>query len=381
MRKSLKLSLRREYGPNWRIRIAGQSFVFVADPKTLDAFFRNRSGGLILDEIQDLAPRQIGGVQSRGVAGGVIAETLIPIIVKGNADASLCRFIPDYNNELHQYLLRTHSMAVSNGPVSLKHLTSHSLFHCAQIAVFGNTFPVHIYEDYVCIDNSSHRLLHYIPVFSSSVSCSRERMCAAIKTFMDPWRGTEGIRDIDGVSPYANDILRALVQSDLSDDDQAALFLTYIWGSNTNVGRVLFWLFAHLLCDKAAYARLQTEIDNAVQNEFGGELESLLMAHPRVISGPRFELLDSALKESLRLHELPMSHRTAEVEVELPSGRGESLWVLPGDHVMANVTAVHWDGARFQDPQRFAVDRFVGNAKSHSLYSWGKGAHIVRQLN
>ena len=38
MRKSLKLSLRHEYGPNWRICIAGQSFAFVADPKTLDIF-------------------------------------------------------------------------------------------------------------------------------------------------------------------------------------------------------------------------------------------------------------------------------------------------------------------------------------------------------
>lgn len=68
----------------------------------------------------------------------------------------------------------------------------------------------------------------------------------------------------------------------------------------------------------------QTEIENAVQSEFG-ELESLFTAHPHIINGSCFELLDSALKESMCLHMLPMSHCMAEVEVELPSGRGELL--------------------------------------------------------
>ena len=105
-----------------------------------------------------------------------------------------------------------------------------------------------------------------------------------IKTFMGSWRETEGSRDLDGISAHGNDILRALVQSNLSDDDQASLLLTCIWGISTNVGKMLYWLFAHLLCDKTAYMKLQTEVNNAVENKSGGKLRSLFTAHPRIVT-------------------------------------------------------------------------------------------------
>lgn len=365
-----------KYGPNFRIKLAGQRFIFISAPDALDVFFRNRANNLVVGMIHSIAPAQIGGVHN-AAAVHVVDAVLIPVIIKGNTDPALATFVPAFNAEMAAYLAHTHLAARARG-VGVEHLATHGLFTCMWLAMFGPRFPVEIYADFLTIDKATHTLLNSLPVFGSAVPTARERMRAALNTYLQPWRDTNGEEDIDGVSCHGNDVMRALVTSGLTEFEQAGLLLTYVWGSSTNLTRVSAWLLAHLLADRAAYARLQAEIDAGCAAEYAST-EALLRAHPRTVNGPSFPLLDSALKEVSRLHLLPMSHRLVADAVEFPAagGGGATFAAAKGDHVMANITGIHWNETKFADPRVFQLDRFTAGDGVRYLYIWGRGAQIV----
>ncbi|KAL7277611.1 hypothetical protein ACG7TL_008538 [Trametes sanguinea] len=361
------------YGRNFEVLVGGKRVVFVSDADALDSFYRNRSGELMNGVLHSPEPLRLLGDVQNPRAVEVIVSTLIPIIVGGNAEPSLCNITPRFNTRLFTSL----TALASNGGDSLPLYTfvSQTLFRSILPAVFGPSFPLQTYEDFITVDDSTYQLFYRIPLLTSSVSQARRRMRDFLKKYMLPWRETGGRKDIDDVSGHANEVLRTLVAlDDFTEEDQAGLLQTYIWGICTNLFRLTYWLFAHLLCDPHSYKRLREEIDRGVSDELG-ELSALLAAHPRVVNSGTFRLLDSAMKETGRVHLLPVSHRVARSDVELMSADGP-FKVHRGSVVVANITSAHHDAAKFEDPRAFCLDRFVGGTGARSLYLWAKGSHI-----
>ena len=121
----------------------------------------------------------------------------------------------------------------------------------------------------------------------------------------------------------------------------------------TNTARITHWLFAHLLCDRAAHKRLQDSLDRAVAEEFQGSEDALLEDHPRTIAGPPFAFLDSALVETGRLHVLPSSYRGG---VEFPAADGKRTPVVrKGEMAVANVASPDGDERWIEDPKTFRI--------------------------
>lgn len=363
----------RVHGCMFRVVGPRSSVVFVSNHEAIDIIFRNHSQ-LFIAQHHETAPRIIGGVKSRH-HGEFVKNILIPIVIKGTSELGLCEILPTFNSRLHRHLTSSCCLS-SRNEISLVYLISYSLYSSIVIAFFGDSFPVNTYDDLMLLDSSVYRAVLGLPFPPSSIGQAQGRSIRALQEFMKPWKESQGSQDMDGVSSHGNDVARALMQAPLSDHDRAGYLLGYLFAIFANTYKIAFWLVTHLLCDLEAYQALQEEIDRGVEKEFG-DLESLLLAHPRTLGGTSFPLLDSALKETNRLHTLPMSHRTAAASVELPNGQGGSFIINAGDQIVVNTTAVYWDEAFYGDAKKFVIGRFLDRNLTRYLYIFGRGRYIV----
>ncbi|GJE92688.1 hypothetical protein PsYK624_088430 [Phanerochaete sordida] len=362
------------YGPNFQLNIAGTAVVFVSDHDSLDTFYRNKDGSLTNDILITASPpRLLGGVKAPDSAY-IIETSLIPIIVKGNMEPSLCEIGEAFNRELCNQFAQLLVDQSPSRPQPLRQLITYTLFHSIVPAVFGSDFPLSIYDDLMALDISTYHLFHSIPLFSNSVPHARLRVRGAVLDFMRSWKDSTTPHADYAISEHGNEVLHKLFALDLTDEDRAGLLQVYIWGLITNVFRMTYWLIAHLVCDRADYMRMQEEIDAGVAHEFP-DRPSLLSAHPRAVNSTRFALLDSGMKETGRLYFYPFSRRIATADVEFRSASGPFM-VSKGSQVIAYNTGAHHNPDNFEDPKRFLLDRFVGGKNARNLYLWARGSHI-----
>lgn len=366
-------SYSKDYGPNFQATVAGKSFIFLSSLPALETFYRNRSRGLVAFRI---GSNFLGGWEPSD-GEHVIRHILIPIVAKGNLLPSLCRLMPDFNRRVLDHLKAVHArQAISGQPISLKHFTSFGLFCTVTGAIFGDTFPLHSFEYLSTIDDNSYMVFSSYAFFLFRLRPTQTKMRRALLVYMKPWEATNGEQDIEGVSEHGNEIIRALIQHEPSEEARASLLISFLWGVFTNTSRITFWLFAHLLHDKDAYARLRSDVDKAVEDEFP-DIPSLIGAHPSVVNGPRFRLLDSAIRETFRIHNLPTSYRHVSSTVDFPSVDGGTFSVKSGDIVVANTSGVHWDETIYPQPTEFHIDRFIDPNTSRFIFMFGKGAQMV----
>lgn len=327
----------------------------------------------------------VGGVASKHYPT-LVADVLIPAIHKANTQSILHTITASFNRQLVTVLQEAHRQS---GPFSLKHFTSFALFSSSMTAIFGESFPIDIYDDTMLVDRDAYFLFTPpLSFFAFSAHRAQSRIQTRLLNYMSPWIDTHGNQDIDGVSIHGNDVLRGLTSSQMPLRDQAGALQAYIWAIYTNISNLSFWLFAHLLADPTSYERLQEEVDHGVKTEFMDAGKTLIDgAHPGVIGGPSFRLLGSAVKEIGRLYMLPASYRTANADVVFPStgasDEPETFWARKGDIVVANITGMHWDEQWFEDPLSFRVDRFfdVTAEQKRYLSIFGRGTYTVRDLD
>ena len=111
--------------------------------------------------------------------------------------------------------------------------------------------------------------------FAFSAQAAQRRIRERVVKFSEAWRATRGAADLPGVSAPGNAIMRSLAGSKMPPGDQGGALQAFVWGVFTNTARITHWLFAHLLCDRAAYKRLQDSLDRAVAETFRVNLNSV----------------------------------------------------------------------------------------------------------
>ena len=266
--------------------------------------------------VRALRRHGLGNIESEHFTDLLMRE-LIPIIRDSNSHDTIHALAPDYNRKLLACLTKIRSQGT---PIALREFTSQTQFMSFTPALFGPNFPLDVYEDMMIVDHHSYLLFSpFMSFFAFSAQAAQRRIRKRFVEFSEAWRATRGAEDLPGVSAPGNAIVRCVAASKMPPGDQGGAIQAFMWGVYTNTARVAYWLFAHLLCDRAAYKQLQDALDRAVAEEFQGSEDALLEAHPRAIAGPRFALLDSALKEAGRLHVLPSSYRDVQADVEFPA--------------------------------------------------------------
>ncbi|XP_061550664.1 cytochrome P450 7B1 isoform X1 [Phycodurus eques] len=169
----------------------------------------------------------------------------------------------------------------------------------------------------------------------------------------------------------------------LSDVDKAAHHFAMLWASVANTAPAAFWVAYHLLRQPEALRAVRREVRRVAesgQREFSTDIDVTL--------GTRqlddMILLESAIKESLRLSSASINIRVAKEDFALRLNAKRSVPVRRGDIIALYPQSVHMDAGIYEDPQTFRLDRFAGKSEffkdGHKLHYYlmpfGSGASI-----
>ncbi|KAF0774847.1 hypothetical protein AaE_001454 [Aphanomyces astaci] len=134
--------------------------------------------------------------------------------------------------------------------------------------------------------------------------------------------------------------------------DQAAYQLAFVWAMTSNVVRTLFWLLCHLQQYPVAWSAVEGEVQACVGAQKGDTplSESVQTTCP---------LLDSAVKETLRLRFSGSVLRVAVAHATVDLPNGTQLRMQPGDEIMLWGGLGYHDPSRFHNPDDFQFDRFA----------------------
>jgi len=311
----------------------------------------------------------------------VMQDRLLPLTSNIFSVQGMPKLTPSLNRFIQRYIHSSLDSPARCQNIPLSRFVGEAIYGAFSTAVFGNAFPLSTYDDFHNLDTHFLHLLSRLPFTATATKRSRHNLLQEIGKYIDRAE-VEGIAD--SYPESAVEILSALQDLRFSPRERNGLFLAFMWGMNGMAIRASFWLFAYLLNDRDAFLRVRDEIDAAMATEFS-DPTSLLDASPQKLEGPAFALLNSAVKEALRLSALGQSVRQVDGDMEITLGSGQSFPLRRGEFVMANVRALHFDANVFDDPLKFRVDRFMDDEREKvrkgpnaPFWPWGSGTHICK---
>ncbi len=146
------------------------------------------------------------------------------------------------------------------------------------------------------------------------------------------------------------DLLQHLIDAGLDDAVIRDQMLTMLIAGHDTSTALLAWTFTLLGQHPEIYTRLVRELDESLSLEK---------------SGPQTRLMDSVIKEALRLYPpIHMSSRVAAEPLEF-----EGTLVQEGDRLACSIYLTHRDPASWDRPDVFAPDRFSSGRK-HPPYAY-----------
>lgn len=248
----------------------------------------------------------------------------------------------------------------------LRMLTSKTLFSAVFYSIFGRTagladvpdFTPQTFHDKFDI---FHKFFNYLwlgmPVKLFPKACDALKVLCQQPTSHD-------MLTRDGLSDYIRFSTEYMLQHGQSESDIIGHNLVFLH-VNYNTFRVAYWCVYQMLEHPHVMEDLARELREAVEKRrvegeerVGFKLEDI----------DHLPLLDSFLKETLRLASgvFMVRYVTEDTEFEMPSG--ETYTVRKGDRVAMYPPAIHMDPEIFESPETFKHDRFV-DAK---FYKYGK---------
>jgi hypothetical protein len=353
--------------------------VILSSNETAAHCFKNKHAALDGDA-GGVIMREAFGVKNRTHIPKIIESVLMPTATLSLLPNSLTSTSVLYNQSLFTHLNKLSSSS-PDVVVTLSTLSSASVYIATSLSVLGPLFPVDSYDDFVTLDAGLPYLMANIPFLGSKAKAARGRLLSHINVYInDGWRN-DGDGYIEGASEFISGAVRVFKQASLSESDSAGLLLGLLVGIHANVIRMVFWLVAYLLNDQDAFSRVQEEVRTTVAAQFS-DITSLLASDLIELNQTNFPLVDSAIKETLRLTALPSSLREAKFDTQIVGENGRVYHIEKGDRVLVDSRGVHLDESVYPDPETFKIDRFVSSADSTSrprnVLTFGGGAHIVR---
>ncbi|KAK0221413.1 cytochrome P450 [Armillaria fumosa] len=358
---------RKRYGNFYRFSVGTQNIVVMSERTLLKAMFANRSKSLGAKKVHARI----------FVALGIrCALDELDVPVHGHFLPSLDylfskRIIAkDMRNPFHTGLhLRFRNLANMIHSLILSELIGYTIYEPLTMAFFGPSFPLGTYTEYRILDTALLTLMGPLSFTARSGIRARDRLLEIFVSYIqDRAKG-----DLEGEA--LSHTLNSVRSGSLSIRDQAACLLGLHWSLHTNLHRSMFWMVAFILEDRTALESLCSEIRGTIAKKYGGNLDGLM---EEITLLPEFPLVDSAIKESLRMAGLSSSLREVEFDTNITS-RDSSFVVRRGDFVFGDTRAIHIDDSIYPDAATYKVDRFLmGKGKSPHTLTWGSGEHICK---
>ena len=262
------------------------------------------------------------------------------------------------------------------GPISLAEFTNQPLYNATNLILLGSAFPSDTYRDFRTVSQSIPYRFTRTLLWAWPSHAARARLLNTLKGYLQ--RG-----EVIGCDDrFSLGFMETFKDNNIQSWEGAQLVLNFLWGVHNNTLSNSLFLLSFLLGDPSALARVRAEIDSAVEKF--GSLETLLEAGPDQLDDPSFQLLTSAIMETLRFTVLHAGIRQANCDFELRV-KDRVIPIKKGEYVFGNVHAAHMDATVYPKPETFVVDRFAQRpyqrrhlqTGGYPFHSFGGGRHIV----
>ncbi|KAI0318176.1 cytochrome P450 [Amylostereum chailletii] len=373
---------RERYGKVYKIVVGGQSIVIISSPHSILSLQTKSTKELGPIEFQKIA--SLAGLPKKRVpelfhtlhrriypiATGSFTPRFVGVFTTptvSNLCSLIAKFVPGDSKafvsvNLHDFIARTiHRASVST--------------------IWGPHFP-DTFDDFADLDENMFTVLSSIPGFGRRGYAARERLADKIRVFMaERWKeGEEGVDGhLEGASEEMSAAIAELKKHDVADEEVARCLVAIMWGAHGNMLSVATWLMLYLTSNPYAFIRVR----DAVRKAYPSTIPD---PHALVDNFQDVPILDSAIKETMRLVLLPTSVREALCDVTLADEGGRQYVVKKGEQIITDVRGMHLDPTYHgTDARAFKVDRFVGAEAKYGDYEgvktlvpWGGGMFMCK---
>nr|BAR88396.1 cytochrome P450, family 7, subfamily A, polypeptide 1 [Lethenteron reissneri] len=146
--------------------------------------------------------------------------------------------------------------------------------------------------------------------------------------------------------------------SRMDDMGKARTHLALLWASLANTLPAAFWSLFYLLRSPEAMQAARKEIKEVVGDCQWKAGELLKFSEEQL---NRLVILESVIKEAMRLSSASMNVRVVKEDFELSLDSNRGYRVRKGDDIALYPQLLHYDPDIFHDPLKFKHDRFLGD--------------------
>jgi len=352
---------RARFGSAFKLKVAGRDLIVLSNDRGIASVLQDRHHVFSMHMLHSQMVKTIGNIEMDPVE--IMEERLYPLIDNAFSKEGIIDIAPTLNN-----LILQHIQTVIDSPnpqtTTLSEFVGQTLYSSVSTAVWGDLYPIETFNDFDYLEKKFHILLSTqfskvitkIPPLARNVLGARNALISSIGDFADrAWQNHK----LAGASSIGMEVVEALKDLGLTRSDADGILFAFVWGLHSNVIKSTFWLFAYLLSDSIAYARIREEVDRTLEAEFDGKIDNLLSNLASRTNSHIFPLIDSAVKEALRMSVLSNSLREVIADCQVASGASASVWLYKGDLVLPDVRGVHFDEGQYEDSGNFRVDRFI----------------------
>ncbi|CAL9689496.1 unnamed protein product [Knipowitschia caucasica] len=344
---------RKYYGDVFTIKILGRYMTFVMDPQDFPAVIKSSSRQLDFHAF------------SRRIASHAFGYTVLPeqdmAVLEGyytHLQGNKLDILLESLQENLQLVLKEEIPDSTEGTIvdGLNNLTERVAFEAIFMTLYGRSatnqrhaFIPKLLKEFKVYDSWFPILAAQIPIW---FCCSRTR--TSLHGYFKP----ELMKEWVGASYFVQQRSRQFVELRLSDKETSAHHFGILWAAVANTMPIMFWTLYHLIRNPEAMAAVRQEIQSVTSDSIDLTRETL----------DKMLVLDSVVKEALRLSTMSMNLREAQEDfvLELPSGKQP---IRKGDLVVMFPMTAHMDPEIYTEPQIFQFDRFLldGNPRSTFL--------------
>lgn len=332
----------------------------------------------ILAPLDELAVRQLTGISKKMPE---LLDTLHHSAFVGIANDLSPRKMAEVTVPLNTRLfakLEALGWSLNGEPISLTEYVTRSLYLASVGTLFGEGCMPDTASDFSVMDDGAFKFLNGLSFLAKSPRDARARMASAIEAYIrKAWSDgyTEG-----AVSSVSNTLQR-LKEQGISLKDASYFVVFVIWGAHSNFTQTTASALAHVVADPNLYRKIASDMRKAVSAKFP-DITSLLKSNPSALNEPEFAILDSIIREALRLNSVASSARQVIEDVDLRGEDNAVYRLRKGEVVLVDVRGMHLDKTYFEEPEKFIPDRFIqyqANPRAiKQLRPFGGGKSIVR---
>ncbi|KZV65872.1 cytochrome P450 [Peniophora sp. CONT] len=363
---------RVRYGSVYRVLLPRSQGIIVVSHPGVIAFLQTLPPTML----QPVDTQALGAVS--GIAGAQAADvfSILHGRVYVNAAATMG---PDRMNKLVPRIAADlaaslHGLSIGKEAlfsVNVQDLVSRIIFRASCAGLGAERIP-DMLPDFLALHRDAFFIAGEIPATGTSGRRARERLVSAMRRFLEQRQAG----DADG--SLMSETIGTLRQNAVSDDHIARVLVVALWGIHGNMIQVAVWLMIYLTSNPYNFVKIR----DAVRSVYPGVGPETDLLQGQIRDVP---LLDSAIKEVMRITLLPASTQVALTDIELPSNGRFNPVIRAGERIMVDVRGVHHNHLYHPDATSFRVDRFLDDQEKEdsrgfsTFLPWGGDMYMAHE--